>query len=67
MKLVKGWRRVLLRAESMWCVYVAGILEAASNALPYVADRLPWWVPVAVLCLAPLFRVRDQGGLDADK
>jgi hypothetical protein len=60
MNLVPNWRRVLLRAQSMWCVYIA----AALQVLPYVSDHLPWWVPVAVLLAAPLFRIRDQGGLD---
>lgn len=64
---IRNWRRVLLRASSMWCVYIATILQIAENAVPYVADYLPWWVPIAVLVLAPLFRILSQGGLDADK
>lgn len=65
--LIRNWRRVLLRASSLWAVYVAAALQIAENVVPYVADFLPWWVPVAVLVLAPLFRIISQGGLDADK
>ncbi len=65
--LIKNWRRVLWRASSMWCVYAAAFLQIAENAVPYAADYLPWWVPVAVLVLAPLFRIISQGGLDADQ
>lgn len=65
MHLVANWRRVLLRAESMWCVYAVGILELAVNLLPYVSDFVPWWVPIVVLCAAPILRIRYQGGLDA--
>lgn len=65
--LIRNWRRVLWRASSMWCVYVATILQIAESAVPYVSDYLPWWVPVAVLVLAPLFRILSQGGIDADQ
>jgi hypothetical protein len=65
--LIRNWRRVLWRASSMWCVYIATILQIAESLVPYVADYLPWWVPVAVLVLAPLFRIISQGGLDADQ
>ncbi|MCZ7501277.1 DUF7940 domain-containing protein [Agrobacterium sp. ST15.13.015] len=64
---IRNWRRVLLRASSMWCVYIAAILQVAENAIPYMSDYLPWWMPIAVLVLAPLFRILSQGGLDADK
>lgn len=63
---ITNWRRVLLRAESMWAVYIATALEVATQALPYVSDYLPWWVPIAVLASTPFFRIRDQGGLDAN-
>lgn len=64
---IRNWRRVLWRASSMWCVYAATILQIAENAVPYVSAYLPWWVPVAVLVLAPLFRILSQGGIDADQ
>ncbi|NSX84473.1 hypothetical protein G6L86_02635 [Agrobacterium tumefaciens] len=64
---IRNWRRVLLRASSMWCVYVATILQIAESLVPYATDYLPWWVPVAVLVFAPLFRIISQGGLDADQ
>lgn len=65
--LIHNWRRVLWRASSLWAVYVATVLQVAENAIPYVADYLPWWVPVAVLVLAPIFRIISQGGLYADQ
>lgn len=64
---IQNWRRVLWRASSLWAVYVATALQIAENAIPYAADYLPWWVPVAVLVIAPLFRIISQGGLDADQ
>lgn len=65
--LIRNWRRVLWRASSLWFVYATLFLQIAENAIPYAADYLPWWVPVAVLVLAPLFRIISQGGLDADQ
>jgi len=65
--LIKNWRSVLLRALSMWAVYIATALQIAENAVPYVADHLPWWLPVGVLILSPIFRIISQGGLDADQ
>lgn len=62
----KPWR-VLLRAHSMHLVYVATALEIASNAVPYMAGIIPWWVIVAVLVAAPVARIYSQGGIDADK
>lgn len=67
MRLVPKWRRVLLRASSMWCVYIATTLQVASEAVPYAADYLPWWVPVLILVAAPIARIISQGGLDADQ
>lgn len=64
---ITNWRRVLLRAESMWAVYAYFLLEFAVSALPYVSEYLPWWAPLVVLASAPFLRIRDQGGLDADK
>lgn len=65
--LVSNWRGVLLRAASMWCVYIATALEIASSAIPYASDYLPWWVPIVVLVAAPIARIISQGGIDANQ
>ena len=65
--IIKNWRRVLLRAASMWCVYLAAGLQIIANAIPYAADHLPWWVSFSILIAAPFFRILSQGGLDADQ
>jgi hypothetical protein len=65
--LVPNWRRVLLRASSLWCVYLAAALEIAASTTPYVADILPRWLTLAVLVAAPIARIISQGGLDADQ
>lgn len=67
MKLVAGWRRVLARAQSMWGVYLAGILELSINLLPYAGEYLPWWAPLAAIVAIPFLRIIDQGGLNADQ
>lgn len=65
--LIHNWWPVLKRSAALWCVYVTLLLQIAENAVPYIADRLPWWVPIVILVLAPLFRIISQGGLDADQ
>lgn len=67
MVLVPHWRRVLLRAWSLWPVYLAAVLELAMEILPYVADWLPWWAPLVLLALTPIFRVIKQEKLHADQ
>lgn len=67
MTLVPNWRRVLLRASSLWLVYLATVVELAMEILPYVADWLPWWAPLVLLALAPIFRVIKQEKLHADQ
>ena len=65
--IIRNWWPVLKRSSALWCVYITLLLQIAENAVPSIADYLPWWVPVAVLVLAPLFRIISQGGLDADQ
>jgi hypothetical protein len=65
MTLVPHWRRVLLHAWSLWPVYLATLLEVALELFPYVADWLPWWVPILFLVLTPIFRVIKQEKLHA--
>jgi hypothetical protein len=65
--LVPNWRRVLLRASSLWCVYLAVGLEIAASTIPYVSDILPRWLTILVLVAAPVARIISQGGLDAEE
>jgi hypothetical protein len=65
MALVPHWRRVLWRASSLWTVYISGFLEWAIQVLPYVADWLPWWVPLAILALTPIARIIEQRSIHA--
>jgi hypothetical protein len=65
--LVPNWRRVLLRASSLWCVYAAVALEIAASTVPYVSDILPRWLTILVLVAAPVARIISQGGLDAEE
>ena len=65
--LVPNWRRVLLRASSLWCVYLAVALEIAASTIPYVSDILPRWLTILVLVAAPIARIISQGGLDAEE
>lgn len=65
--LVPNWRRVLLRASSLWCVYLAVALEIAASTIPYVSDILPRWLTILVLVAAPVARIISQGGLDAEE
>lgn len=65
--LVPNWRRVLLRASSLWPVYLASALELAVEFVPYVADLLPRWVLLILLLLTPVFRIIRQEKLHADQ
>jgi hypothetical protein len=63
MTLVPNWRRVLLRAFSLWVVYGSILVELAIQLFPLVADWLPSWVPVALLLLAIPSRIIEQKGI----
>lgn len=65
--LVPNWRRVLLRASSMHCVYAAVALEIAASTIPYVSDLIPRWLTILALVAAPIARIISQGGLDAEE
>lgn len=67
MRLVANWRRVLLRASSLWPVYAASVLELAVEFVPYVADWVPRWALLILLLLTPFFRVIRQEKLHADQ
>lgn len=64
-KLIPHWKRTLLRAYSMWSVYIAAVLGAADYLVPYLPDYLPRWVPIVILITAPIFRVIEQRDLNA--
>lgn len=65
MTLVSNWPRILLRASSLWPVYVSLLLDLAVELVPYLGDWLPWWVPIAILILTPIFRIIRQERLHA--
>ncbi|MGZ9724252.1 DUF7940 domain-containing protein [Rhizobium miluonense] len=65
-KLVPRPGRALWRAYSLWPVYVAALLGLAPQIVPYLDDYVPHWLSVAILCLSPIGRIIDQGGIDAD-
>lgn len=67
MTLVHNWPRVLLRASSLWPVYLSLFLDLAVEMVPYLADWLPWWVPIVILVLTPFFRIIRQERLHADQ
>jgi hypothetical protein len=51
----------------MWPVYASGLLALAPDIVPYFDGRIPHWLSIAILCLSPIGRIIDQGGIDADK
>lgn len=63
MRLIPEWKAVLLRAWSTRLMALAFVIDAAQQTLPYVADYLPWWVPLLVLGLAFLARHVKQENL----
>ena len=65
--LVPNWRRVLVRASSLWCVYLAVALEIAATTVPFLSDLIPRWLTILVLVAAPIARIISQGGLDAEE
>lgn len=67
MILVPNWRRVLLRASSLWPVYLASALELAVEFIPYVGDWVPRWALLVLLIATPLFRIIRQEKLRADQ
>ncbi len=49
MKLIPDVRRVLKRAWSLRLIELAALADIILNALPYTADRLPWWLTLVLL------------------
>lgn len=38
------------------------------NSIPYITAYVPWWVPLVILCAAPVMRVLPRKGItDADQ
>lgn len=66
MRLVPDWRRVLLRAWSVWCVAVIAVLQGLDAALPLIGYALPipenWlpWLTISIAILAALSRILPQ-------
>lgn len=79
MKLVDGWHKILLRAWSMWLVYLGIAFQILEGLLPYLDEysfRVPRWVfillTVIILAGAAYARVTPQPKLhqensDADR
>lgn len=67
MTLVPHWRRVLLRAWSLWPVYLVAGFELAAEVVPYLSDFLPRWLVILILLLNPLLRIIRQGSLHASE
>lgn len=64
---IRNPRRVLTRSLSMWCVYLAGLLELTPYIVPYLDGYVPHWLSFALLLASPIARIIDQGNLNADK
>ncbi|MEK1929746.1 MAG: hypothetical protein AAAC47_08145 [Pararhizobium sp.] len=60
---IRNKRHVLTWSLSMWCVYLAGLLELAPYIVPYLDGYIPRWAAIACLVVSPLARIIDQGGL----
>lgn len=65
MNLVSKPGRVLARSLSMWCVYLAGLLELIPYIVPYLDAWIPSWASIVFLVLSPLARVIAQRNLNA--
>lgn len=61
MQLIEGWHRVLIRAWSAWCMYVAIVIQFAQSCLPYVSETIPWWLSISVLAAGLGLRIVKQG------
>lgn len=60
MELIPNWDEVLKRAHSVKFMGLAAALEAAQQLLPFVADYLPWYVPVLIILAGIGARVVQQ-------
>lgn len=61
MRLIENWHRVLLRAWSVWCIYLAIAIKLATECLPYIGEVVPWWLSIGVLSLGLVLRIIKQG------
>ena len=69
--LIRNRKQVLLKALSLWCVYLAGFLEILPYIVPYLDNVIPRWASLVLLALAPFARLIKQdnlatGGDDAE-
>ena len=59
--LIPDAGRVLKRALSLRFIELAALANMALELVPYVADFLPWWVPLVLLAFAWGGRLINQG------
>ena len=62
MRLVDNWKRVLLRAWSIWIMVFAIVMDVALQVVPFMED-IPRWLILAVLLLGILARLIRQDKL----
>lgn len=60
---VRNKKKILLKALSMWCVYMAGLAELIPYIVPYLDAFIPQWVSLALLIAAPVARIIKQDDL----
>lgn len=66
LQLIPNWGRTLTHGYSAWCIYAAGGVHFASNALPYLSDVIPWWVSLVILALALVVRPIKQASISGE-
>ncbi|WP_081670333.1 hypothetical protein [Rhizobium leucaenae] len=66
-KLVRKPGRVLAWSLSMWCVYIAGLLQIVPYIVPYLDGYIPHWASLVALLASPFGAIIYQGNLHADK
>ncbi len=66
MRFVDNVGRVVTRSSSFLIAALGSVLIFAGEAMPYVADRMPWWLPPAVLAASALARLVKQRSISGD-
>lgn len=66
MKLVKNWKRIVLRAHSMWAAYLGLLALAAPEAIYTFTGidtnpRLWWFAGMSLLIYGIFGRIKSQG------
>jgi hypothetical protein len=52
MRLVENWKAKLMHAWSLRLVAFAGIAELGKEALPFISEWVPKWLPILILAAA---------------